>query len=83
MLRVHESYPALYSGLMQRIPFFLCALFMCSVVLQAQESGPDFETVYQTVTIDHDEVPGHHYQAEVSWTLSSSVADCRAWLLFT
>jgi hypothetical protein len=61
MLRVHESYPALYSGLMQRFPFFLCALFMCSVVLQAQESGPDFETVYQTVTIDHDE-----YQAIIT-----------------
>jgi uncharacterized protein len=50
-----ESNPALYSGLVQRFPIFLCALFICGFALQAQESAPDFDIVYRTVAIDHDE----------------------------
>jgi pimeloyl-ACP methyl ester carboxylesterase len=50
-----ESNPLYTLGSCCVSPIFLCALFLCGFALQAQESAPDFDIVYRTVAIDHDE----------------------------
>lgn len=54
MLRFKRN-PTLCSELILRFPVFLCALLTGAFALPAQESTPDFDIVYRTVAIDHDE----------------------------